>query len=60
MPRRLAWALFLAAAALAFLAIVKLAWTVTGLPVWLEPSAICALALGCVLWTIPGNPNPPA
>jgi hypothetical protein len=57
MPRRVAWLLFLAATVLAFLAVIKLAFTIGGLPDWLEPAALCALALGCVAWTIPGNPN---
>jgi len=58
-PRRWAWLFFAFAVALEFLAVVKLAWTVSGLPDWLEPAGLCSLALACVLWTIPGNANPP-
>lgn len=56
MPRRAAWLLFLSAAILSFLAIIKIAFTVSGLPDWLEPAALCALAIGAFLWALPNQP----
>lgn len=50
--------MFLAGAGLEFLDVVRLAWAVSGLPVWLQSAGLIAIALGCVLWTIPGNPTP--
>lgn len=29
---------------------------VSGLPVWLEPAGLCALAVGCFLWALPNQP----
>ncbi|HWI67958.1 MAG TPA: hypothetical protein VNS88_06235, partial [Nitrospiraceae bacterium] len=56
MPRKYAWLFFGAAIALFFLAIVKLAWTVGGLPLWLEDAGLCALAVGCLFWALPNQP----
>jgi hypothetical protein len=56
-PRRYAWLFFVAAVVLLFLAVVQMAWNVSGLPDWLQPAGLCALAVGCTAWTLPGNPN---
>lgn len=57
MPRRYAWLFFAAAAILLFMAVAQMAWNISGLPVWLQPAGLCSLAVGCLCWTIPGNPN---
>ena len=56
MPRKIAWLLFAAAAALLFLATLKEAGTATGLPDWLDRAGLCALAVGCVAWAMPQAP----
>ncbi|HWI67246.1 MAG TPA: hypothetical protein VNS88_02505 [Nitrospiraceae bacterium] len=57
MPRRYAWMFFVSAVVLLFLAVAQMAWNISALPVWLQPAGLCALAVGCAAWTLPGNPN---
>jgi hypothetical protein len=55
MPRRFAWVLFAVAAVLLFLAALKQSG-VNGLADWFGWAGLCALAVGCVAWALPGQP----
>lgn len=55
-PRRGAWLLFAAAVVLLFLATLQAAGTASSLPAWLGWAGLCALAVGCFLWAMPGQP----
>lgn len=51
--RRAAWLFFLSGAILLFLAVLKLAFTLSGLPDWLEPAGLCSCAIAATAWTFP-------
>jgi len=56
MPRRFAWLLAVVAAVFAFLAALRDSGAMTSGPRWFLDSAVCALALAVVAWSLPGQP----
>jgi hypothetical protein len=57
-PRKYAWPFCLFAVVLLFLEVLRVAFTLTGLPSWLLAAGLDSLAIGLLLWALPQRPDP--
>jgi protein-S-isoprenylcysteine O-methyltransferase Ste14 len=57
-PARYAWVFILFGLVFFFLEVLRLAFTLTGLPNWLQAAGLCAVSIGLILWTVPQAPRP--
>jgi hypothetical protein len=57
--RRFAWVFFAFGVVFEFLEVLRLAFTLSGLPVWLNAAGLTAFGIGFVLWAFPVALNSP-